>query len=977
MNIYKLICYFLLLSSFCFSQGTWLWTGRVHSELEWTTIQTENFNVHYHNGIEEIAAKGAAIAEQAYPVLLKQAGLESTPRIDIIFTSEDEILNGYAMWTNQTFIWVDQNDAAIWLEDGKWLKQVLTHELQHIIFFNQVDSWMPQPFGFLFSGTPGWVVEGLAEYYTEKWRPYRSDLSHKYHVYRNKTSEMDPHHDGFSKIKLMSDMFGDSTIVKIFTERNKLGLFSFKKSFKKYTHMSISQFNEEWRQVMFTYYYGYKAQKESTQEIGDTATLPMSSLSGFQFSPDSLKIALTGVNDLNYLDQSLVIATQDTSKAKEKKKGLFASKDKNEDKENGENKKKEKAVYKNEEIDFGRFHSSFSWSPDGSKLVYAKYRFGTHGSMVFDLRMYYDGIKSWLTNDQRASYPIWSPDGNSIVYVTHKNNISNLFSMNLSDRQVTALTHFTEDIQIMSPAWSPDGNSLAFAKAAADGNTDIVVMDLKSGETKTVTSDPWVDYYPVWHPDNQHISFTSHRNGTPNLFTLDLNNNELIQNTDTDEAIWGIQWSPKGETILAKTMNTADSVRIVQIDPARKADTAPLSIRDKYTTWMNTFPEHMIAPFDANNNPEILKTEPYTFYKNWKHMSSFVIPLDVISAGTIWTDALGKHFVQIIGGSTWNLDYPFLVAQYINAQHGPLWGFNYFYNSNWSFRFYDESDSGLLEKFDGVNIWVSQPYNSGTNMSSNHMVTLGLSIQNREIVEMENDDGLPHEFTDLPVPQEGDEGIISVDYKWTNRRPDKRNIALPNQGWGINLNSQIAIDDMYGDFSYQKYKADAFINLDAGFGSVFLRALGENVQGSPPAQDYVGFSNDTPIYGPGSSGTFGLPENINPRGWDGVRIGDQMVFGTAEFRFPFLPSLPVSILGISIGEVTGALISDFGNVWGGQYSGPNDDWITTAGYEFKFGVQFGGSPVFFIGVGEAQLIEDWKDDKTPLSYVRFSLINPF
>jgi hypothetical protein len=75
MNIYKLICYFLLLSSFCFSQGTWLWTGRVHSELEWTTIQTENFNVHYHNGIEEIAAKGAAIAEQAYPVLLKQAGL--------------------------------------------------------------------------------------------------------------------------------------------------------------------------------------------------------------------------------------------------------------------------------------------------------------------------------------------------------------------------------------------------------------------------------------------------------------------------------------------------------------------------------------------------------------------------------------------------------------------------------------------------------------------------------------------------------------------------------------------------------------------------------------------------------------------------------------------------------------------------------------------------------------------------------------
>ena len=96
-------------------------------------------------------------------------------------------MNGFAMPTYQTFIWVDQNDAAIWLEKGKWLEQVLAHELQHIVLFHKIKTWMPQPLGYLFSGLPGWAVEGLAEYETESWRPYRADLSHKRHILKNTT----------------------------------------------------------------------------------------------------------------------------------------------------------------------------------------------------------------------------------------------------------------------------------------------------------------------------------------------------------------------------------------------------------------------------------------------------------------------------------------------------------------------------------------------------------------------------------------------------------------------------------------------------------------------------------------------------------------------------------------------------------------------------------------------------------------------
>ena len=108
-------------------------------------METEHFRVHFHQGIENIAKEGASISEQVRPTLLQQMGLDDIPVIDIIFTTEDEIMNGFAMNTYTTFIWVDQNEAAIWLEDEKWLYQVVAHELQHIVFSHKIDTWLPQP----------------------------------------------------------------------------------------------------------------------------------------------------------------------------------------------------------------------------------------------------------------------------------------------------------------------------------------------------------------------------------------------------------------------------------------------------------------------------------------------------------------------------------------------------------------------------------------------------------------------------------------------------------------------------------------------------------------------------------------------------------------------------------------------------------------------------------------------------------------
>ncbi|NOZ03623.1 MAG: hypothetical protein GXO92_03320 [FCB group bacterium] len=979
------------------AQGTWQWSGRVHPELEWNTIETEHFNVHYHNGIEAIARQGASIAEQVWPTLLKQMDLEKAPKIDITFTSEDEIMNGYALWSNMVFIWVDQNDAALWLEDEKWLYQVVAHELQHIALFLAIKTWLPMPWSYLISGTPGWFVEGSAEYYTEKWRPYRADLSHKWHVLKNKMKEMDPHHDGYSKLLYLSDRFGDSTLVKIVKYRDKVKLFDFKKAFKEATGVPLKQFEEDWRRQMNTYYYGYRAQKETIEEIGRPFTLPVKTMRGFYFAPDSLKIAIVGRNDEDQRDFSLFIATRDTTRKKEPVtekisawiRELFAVK-----KDSTAGKKKPKIKWDLKEVDYGSIHSQMSWSPDASELVYAKYHYGKNQSMIWDIRKVNveTGKGKWLTRSFRANQPDWSPDGKQIVFVAHKNNTSNLYSIKTDGSGQTQLTQYKGDTQLLTPRWSPEGKRIAYAVADPEGRVDLVVLDVETGETRRITDFPAVDYDPVWHPDGKRITFTSHEGGTPNLYTVDLLTDEIVQTTDVGDAVWSTQWTPKDSTIIATTLNDVDSVRVVQVSPRRQPDTSPLSLRKTFTRWRTIKPEHLLTRADPFKPVKILDERPYRFWKHIKPFLTFAFPyLDGSGMfGLVsFTDAMGRHIFEISSGRSWTGDpNPWLYLGYTNAQNGPLWGVNYFYNSRWSFRYYDRSASGLYQRLDGWQFWTQIPVNFGSSMSSNHRLRTALTLQNRLVlmpsdsIDANTGEFIPRDssdFIDLPVPQEGKEGMISLAYRWLDRRPNRKNIILPTQGKGFQVRMNHVNKNLYGDFTYTKFTTDGFVNLPGGgSNALFLRVKTMAMVGTPPAQEYVGLSRDPAIYMPGGiadEGIFGFQENYNPRGWDGVRLGDRMVFGSLEYRFPLVKKLPIDILGFTLGSVTGALISDFGNAW---YVGKTvAPWIVTGGYELKVALQMGKSPLLIFSLGHAQLLEEWQDDKEPVSYFRLALINPF
>jgi hypothetical protein len=961
----------ILATSLLQATGAWMMSGRTHPELKWYTIETNHFDVHYHDGIREIAVQGASIAEQVRPILMEQMGLDTLRRLDIVFTTEDEVLNGFAMPSNHTVIWVDQNDAALWSGDEKWMRTVLAHELQHLVFFNTVKTWLPEPMNTIYAGVPGWFVEGLAEYYTEKWRPFRFDISHKGHVIGNTVHKIqDPHNDGFSKSLYLADRFGDSTIVKILNDRDKSKLLDFDKSFKKHTGVKLKQFNEDWRRHMNTFFFGQRAQKERVEDVGKVHKLPLKRMAAFDYFNDSLRVAMVGQLSRGQGDLSLVVATQDTAKEnKEWKKRIEKAEKK------GEKPKKVKPKWKIKEFDhgiFGELIQNLDVAPDGESILYPKYRFGQHQSLQFGIwKLDIESKKKiLLTPHMRANYPQYSPDGSKIVFVAHENSTTQLYTMNADGSDIKPLTMNEGDSQIITPMWRSDGKAIAFAQSDPDGLMDIHIMDLATGRVSQITDSHEGDYAPIWHPDGKKISYTGLYDYTPNLYTHNLETGETIQNTDIGDVVIGASWNHETSSITALTLRTTDSSRVVDIDPSRLANKGDVKMNPAFSSWRTKAPDHPMENINSKLDVKIHNETPYKFYKHISHLGTIVLPdIQSLFLNSAFTDGMGRH---VLGG-LFITDYDSLfgtLIQYNNNTGFPFggsWGVNYYKDLFFTFQFYNRDQVPLLELFNGTSLWWMMPYNFGNSRAANHSIGIALGLMDRQAVDFNDSLDVFH------TPQSGKEGMLSLNYTFKNQRIHRRNMFAPNHGYGFSVNHDMVASAIWGDLDYNKTEIDLFTHQKAGPLSFYARGRYEKLSGKPLTQDTLGIF-DIPNYYIAGSFVPGR-EYMSPRGFSGVRKGNQAFMGTVELRAPAAPFQFVEILKIiQLGNPTVALISDFGNAWGND--GVKKDLIMTTGVEFRFALSLAKSPLFIFSYGWAQENNKWSDG-SPDPYFQMTLINPF
>ena len=134
--------------------------------------------------------------------------------------------------------------------------------------------------------------------------------------------------------------------------------------------------------------------------------------------------------------------------------------------------------------------------------------------------------------------PAWSPDGDEIVCAKGEGvgtspNDRNVNAQLWAVKVSTGAERLITEGDAVQPSWSPNGSRIAYwcvgdplhqsddqSEKRDSGQRDIWTISAGGGEPRPVTSDPWLDWNPVWSHDGRHLYFSSDRSGTLNLWRV-------------------------------------------------------------------------------------------------------------------------------------------------------------------------------------------------------------------------------------------------------------------------------------------------------------------------------------------------------------------------------------------------------------------------------------------------------------------------
>jgi Tol biopolymer transport system component len=213
-----------------------------------------------------------------------------------------------------------------------------------------------------------------------------------------------------------------------------------------------------------------------------------------------------------------------------------------------------------------------SWSPDGSKIVFARdYLRGTREEHLDVVAIDANGRHARAMGLKGLNgWPMWSPDGKRIVFV-QPGGFGTVDARGGSPASVTVAG------EIMSPTFSPNGRRIAFWRHERGGASLFVVGADGSGLKRVKAFAKGIADKIDWSPDGSRIAFSTpdfdHPGLSANVYTIRPDGTGLTQLTHDHggKINNGLDsWSPDGRSI-AFVSNRSGTFEIYSMSSATGA----------------------------------------------------------------------------------------------------------------------------------------------------------------------------------------------------------------------------------------------------------------------------------------------------------------------------------------------------------------------------------------------------------------------
>ena len=534
MIIFKYILFAIIILSTSFGQS--FGKNKVqYRDFDWSYIQTPNFDIYFYGDNQDLAEFTSRVSEEAYKQISTHLAWDLKNRVSIlVYNSHNEFqqTNVVGVYMSEGIGGVTElfKNRVVFPFDGDFeqFRHVIHHELVHAMLNDMVYGGTAQ--NMVASRTrvriPLWANEGLAEFLSSNWDTKADMILRDIAVHEriptvNEMNYFMAYKGGQSLWRFIAGKYGREKVGEVFRSMKKTQ--SAEKGYQLALGMKWDELSDQWHKYLKKEYWPDIANRDPLEDMSEQLTDHKKNRNFYNvspsLSPDGSTVALLSDRS-GYFDVYLLDAAT--------------------------GKKKATLVQGSRAVNFEELkwlQPGLSWSPDGEKIVLATKAGSSDALQIIDVKtkkakkipIALDGVFS----------AAWSPNGNDIAFAGNHNGSSDIYIYNFKSENFKKITNdiFSDSY----PSWNGNSEEIAFVSDRGkhvdgkyDGRiedhnysqTDIYVVNIKSGKIKRVTDTPDNESYPIWANSERTLFYTSDYNGVFNLYK-----HALVEDQNSDSKL--------------------------------------------------------------------------------------------------------------------------------------------------------------------------------------------------------------------------------------------------------------------------------------------------------------------------------------------------------------------------------------------------------------------------------------------------------